>query len=251
LDPSLAQTILLASLIFLVAALYSSVGHGGASGYLAVLALFSVPPQQMAGTALILNIVVAGLASYAFLRAGYFSPRLFWPFAAASIPLSFIGGMIKISDHLFYLLLGFALLAAAFRLWLSLKMSDTTDSTKPARIEAALPVGAGVGLLSGMLGIGGGIFLSPLMLLLKWATAKQSAAVAAVFILVNSLSGLAGRVTRGGLDIHSAFIPLCAAGLGGLLGSHFGAQRFTNRSLRRALAMVLALAAIKLVVAAP
>ncbi len=246
-DLSAAAVWLLPALIFLVAALYASVGHGGASGYLAVLAFFSVPPQQMAGTALVLNVLVSGLASYAFFRAGHFSFRLFWPFAVTSIPLAFAGGLIHISNHVYYLLLALALLAAAFRLSMAVAGPSDPSGTSPLKLSVALPTGAGVGLVSGIVGIGGGIFLSPILMLCKWATAKQTAAVAAVFILVNSLAGLAARTSRGDLDLVPAVVPLIAAFAGGLLGSYWGAHRFSSLALRRVLALVLALAAVKLV----
>ncbi len=247
---SLAQTVALGSLVFLIAALYSSVGHGGASGYLAVLALFGVPPAQMATTALVLNVLVAGIASISYIRAGHFSPRLFWPFAAVSIPLAFVGGLLDVPDPLYYLLLAIALLFAAIRLSLSLASVKTIEEVRRMPLAASLPVGGGIGLLSGIVGVGGGIFLSPVMLLLKWATAKQTAATAAVFILVNSLAGLGGRAMRDDLSLLPAIPLLAAAFAGGLLGSYWGAERLSSLSLRRVLALVLAFAATKLVLKA-
>jgi hypothetical protein len=237
-------------LVLVIAALYSSVGHGGASGYLAVLSFFSVSPDQMASTALILNVIVSGIATFTFVRAGYFSARLFWPFAVTSIPLAFLGGFYRISDPLYYLLLAFALLIASFRLSMPRTVAVHSADTRPLHLAVAFPMGGAVGLLSGMVGIGGGIFLSPVMMLLRWATAKETAAVAAVFILVNSLAGIGGRMTRGGLDLLPTAIPLLAAVAGGLLGSYLGAHHFTSLSLRRVLAVVLILAAIKLTIAA-
>ncbi len=244
---SLAQTWLLASLVFLIAALYSSVGHGGASGYLAILALFAVPPAQMATTALMLNVLVAGIASISYIRAGHFSFRLFGPFAVISIPLAFVGGMIEVSAPLYYVLLAIALLVAAIRLFLSLSSAKDAEEVRRMPLAVSLPVGGGIGLLSGIVGIGGGIFLSPVMLLLKWATAKQTAATAAVFILMNSLAGLGGRAVRSDLYLLPTILPLVAAFAGGLLGSYWGARRFSSLSLRRVLALVLAFAAAKLI----
>lgn len=244
---SLIQTWLLASLVFLVAALYSSVGHGGASGYLAILSLFAVPPAQMATTALTLNVLVAGIAAISYVRAGHFSLRLFWPFAVTSIPLAFAGGLLTVSDPLYYFLLAVALMVAAIRLFLSLASAKDAEEVRQMPFAVALPVGGSIGLLSGIVGVGGGIFLSPVMLLLKWATAKQTAATAAVFILVNSLAGLGARVVRSDLYLLPAILPLAAAFTGGLLGSYWGAKRFSSLSLRRALALVLAFAAIKLI----
>jgi uncharacterized membrane protein YfcA len=247
-DVSALTLLILAALIFVVATLYSSVGHGGASGYLAVLAFFSVAPQPMAGTALILNVLVSGLAAVTFIRAGHFSFRLFWPFAVTSIPLAFVGGLLKITDNLYHVLLAFALLIAAIRLSWANPAAGSVPPGRPLRLSGALPVGAGVGLLSGMVGIGGGIFLSPVMMLMKWATAKETAAVAAVFILVNSLAGLAGRTVNGQLQIIPMLFPMLAAATGGLLGSHWGANRISSLMLRRILACVLLIAAIKLVI---
>ena len=244
---SLAQTVALGSLVFLIAALYSSVGHGGASGYLAGLALFGVPPAQMATTALILNVLVAGIASISYIRAGHFSSRLFWPLAIVSIPLAFAGGLLKVSDPLYYLLLAIALLFAAIRLSLSLASVKTIEEVRQMPLAVSLPVGGGIGLLSGIVGVGGGIFLSPIMLLLKWATAKQTAATAAVFIVVNSLAGLGGRALRHDLSLLPAIPLLAAAFAGGLLGSSWGAERLSSLSLRRVLALVLAFAATKLI----
>jgi uncharacterized protein len=247
-DLSVSMQILLTFLLFVVAALYSSVGHGGASGYLAILSLFSVPTAQMSGTALILNVVVASLASYAFIRAGHFSLRITWPFALTSIPMAFVGGLLKTADRTYFLLLAIALLVAAFRLSVSFARHDAPEETRVIKLAAALPTGGAIGLLSGIVGVGGGIFLSPVLILLRWATTKQAAATAAVFILVNSLAGLAGRMVRGHIVVMPLLLPLAAAAVGGYIGSHFGARRFSGLTLRRLLAFVLLLAAIKLII---
>ncbi len=237
-------------LIFLVAALYSSVGHGGASGYLAVMALCGVAPALMAPTALILNVLVAGIALIAFLRAGHLSWRLSLPFVATSVPLAFLGGFLPISDRIYHLLLAFALLFAAWRLAMILVRHPIEEATRPIPFLLSLPVGGAVGLLSGMVGVGGGIFLSPLLILGRWATAKQTAGTAALFIVLNSLAGLAGRMLRGGVDVTPALPLLAAAFCGGLAGSYIGSQYFSGITLRRVLAGVLLFASVKLMITA-
>ena len=232
-------------LIFLVALVYASVGHGGASGYLAAMALAgSQPPAQMSTSALLLNLLVAGTAWLAFWRAGYGSFRLLWPFAAASVPAALIGGSLSISAQAYRWLLAACLLAAAARLCLpSMRDAQGLRGPSPA---VALPVGGTIGLVSGIVGVGGGIFLSPLMVLLRWADVKRTAAVSAAFIVVNSLAGLAGRLIAGRLAVGSLWPLLLAAFAGGLVGARLGANHFSGVWLRRLLALVLAIAAGKL-----
>jgi uncharacterized membrane protein YfcA len=230
--------------VFGVAALYASVGHGGASGYLAVLSLFGFRPESMVVSALCLNLFVSALSFYSFRRAGHFDWKLFWPFAAGSIPLAYVGGLMKISSKAYAALLGFALLFAAIRL--ILPPSPNAPADKAPRLPAALAAGAGLGLLSGMVGVGGGIFLSPLMLLLRWADAKRVAAVSALFIFVNSVSGLAGQLQKGAAPALSLWPLALAAFAGGVLGSHIGAKKFDQSTLRRTLGFVLLIAAVKL-----
>lgn len=235
--------------VFVVAALYSSVGHGGASGYLAVLSLFAVAPATMASTALTLNILVAGVALFSFVRAGHLSWKLAWRFIVSSIPAAFIGGLVHVSDKTYYVLLALALVFAAYRLILNSARSGEPLEFKHVRLPISLPIGAGIGLLSGVVGVGGGIFLSPLMLMCRWADAKETSAIAALFIVVNSFAGLAGRSAKGGVVIGE-FAPLIVvACVGGWIGSYFGANRFSGMVLRRLLAVVLVIAAFKMVVA--
>jgi uncharacterized protein len=244
----LGSMIIISVLVFVVAMLYSSVGHGGASGYLAVLSFFAVAPATMASTALTLNVLVAGVALYSYVRAGHLSFRLAWPFIILSIPAAFVGGVMPISEKTYFMLLAFALLFAAFRLAMSAAQSSEADVSHDVRLSVSLPVGGAIGLLSGVVGVGGGIFLSPIMLLFRWANAKRTSAVAALFIVVNSLSGLAGRFVKGGFAIGE-FLPLVAiAFLGGLIGSYYGANKFSGVVLRRLLALVLIIAAVKMVV---
>ncbi len=244
---------LLPLLVFAVAILYSSVGHGGASGYLAVMTLVAFHPERMASTALVLNVLVAGLGAVNFGRAGHVSARLLWPFAIASVPAAFLGGALVVPIEAYALLLAGALLFAAFRLALSVPRAGTGSQPWPEervrvpRTSIALTLGSAIGLLSGIVGVGGGIFLSPLVILLGWAGPKGTAGVSAAFILVNSIAGLLGRASRGGLATE-ALLPLVLAALaGGILGSYSGARHLPGVWLRRLLALVLVVATVKLV----
>ena len=227
---------------------YASVGHGGASAYIAAMALAGVAPQEMRPIALALNILVSALATWRFQRAGYFRWRLFWPFAAVSIPLAYVGGAITLPGHAYKVVVGVVLLYAAWQLWLSGRAGDEMRPPREPPVALAMAIGAGVGLLSGLTGVGGGIFLSPLLLMLGWAGTKQTSAVAAPFILVNSIAGLAA-----GFMVKSASLPqhiwvLAGAVLvGGWLGAEYGSRRFANPLVRRVLAVVLALAGAKMV----
>jgi uncharacterized membrane protein YfcA len=233
----------LALAVFVVAFLYSSVGHAGASGSIAVMTLFGLPPSVIKPTALALNILVASLASFQFRRAGHFSWSLFWPFAAFSIPFAFVGGYVNLPTHVFKALVGGVLLLSAARLLLR---PPPDDSVTPPPLPVALSVGAGLGLLSGLTGTGGGIFLTPLLLLMRWARTKSAAAISAVFILVNSLAGLLGNVTST-KTLPTPALPLALAALaGGAAGSYLGSARLTHVSIKRLLAVVLLIAGSKL-----
>ena len=243
-DP--AALALLLGLVFLVAAAYSSVGHGGASGYLAVLSFFGLAPAAMAPSALLLNLLVAGTSFTSYRRAGHFVFRLLWPFLLTSIPFAFLGGMVSVTPSLYGALLGAALLAAALRLlWVTAPAAEESFVRAPS-LWVALPVGAGIGFLSGVIGVGGGIFLSPLILLLKWADAKRTAAASAAFIWINSLAGLYGHLLRTEVDWAALLWLVGAAFAGGVLGSNLGAWRFQGVWLRRILGVVLILASLKL-----
>ena len=232
-------------LVAIVAALYASVGHGGASGYLAVLSLFAFAPASMSSTALALNVLVSALSFYSFARAKHFRFPLSWPFVVASVPLAFVGGLIQVSDRSYFLLLALALLFAAYRMWWSASSPATAAMRVPA-ISISLATGGGIGLLSGIVGVGGGIFLSPLMILMRWADPKQTAALSAFFILVNSIAGIAGRIARGGFELTATMPLVIAAAAGGFVGSYIGAEKFSGLMLRRVLAAVLVIAAAKL-----
>lgn len=246
---------LIVLMIFWVAMLYASVGHGGASGYQAVLSVFSISFVKIASTALCLNILVAGLAAYNYRRAGHFSWRLTWPFIIASIPAAFIGGMVRIPEYYYSLLLGLVLVFAAWRLGQTPRplvpaYAGGSSTLEPPVSEmgktSALLSGGIIGVLSGMLGIGGGIFLSPLMLLMRWSSVKQAAATSAVFIVVNAFSGLMGRIVGHNLVLGNMWMLIPAAMAGGCIGAYWGACRFNNLHLRRLLSLVLLLAAGKL-----
>ena len=237
------EFVLLLGLLFVAAALYSSVGHGGASGYLAAMALLGFAPVMMKPAALTMNIVVAGLVFARLWRAGYFDARLFWPFAASSIPLAFLGGTLTLPSTFYKLLIGIALLLAASRLlW---KAVDHEPRAHPHPWQSLLG-GAGLGLLSGLTGVGGGIFLSPLLLFLGWANMRTTAAVSAAFILVNSIAGLAGHATTAVQWPPSLAWMVLAALAGALLGSELAVRRAAPVTLKRALGVVLVIAGAKM-----
>jgi uncharacterized membrane protein YfcA len=230
-------------LLGIMAFLYASVGHGGASGYLAVLAIFVVAPAVMKQTALILNLGVSLLAFYQFYRKGYFRFQLFWPFALTSIPMSYVGAQFVLSDLNYKRILGLCLFLAIIRMLVNFK----DDTIRSRSIPVALIIGAGIGLLSGMIGIGGGIILSPVLLLLRWASIKEAAAVSSLFIFVNSVAGLLGIKQWIPLD-ESLVYWIAIALVGGMLGARWGAQIASIRAVRWVLALVLMIASIKLLV---
>lgn len=232
--------------IFLVAVLYSSVGHGGASGYLAVMALLAVSPEITRPTSLILNLFVASIGTVQFYRAGHFSWRIFLPFAAASIPMAVVGGMIHLPTDVYKIILGVVLVLAAVRLAIKLK---NDDEVKQAPLIACLLIGAVIGLLSGLVGVGGGIFLTPVLLLMRWAETRVAAGVSVLFILVNSAAGLVGQYQRGALEglPGEVWIWIVAAAVGGFVGSTLGSSKFDSITMRRILAAVLLFAGAKLI----
>jgi uncharacterized protein len=239
---------LLAAGMLLAAFGYASVGHGGASAYIAAMALAGIAPQEMRPIALLLNVVVSSLASYKFYRAGHFRWRLFWPFAVVSIPLAYVGGAITLPGQAYKVLVGVVLLYAAWQLWRSGLAGEEMRALREPPLPAAMAIGAAMGLLAGLTGVGGGIFLSPLLLMLGWAGTKQTSAVAAPFILVNSLAGLAATFVAKSASLPSYVGILAVAVLvGGWLGAEYGSRRFANPVVRRVLAVVLALAGGKMV----
>ncbi len=238
--------LLLAICIFIAATLYSSVGHGGASGYLAAMALFGVAPAVMKPTALVLNIIVAAIATTKFYRAGCFDKSLFWQFAIGSIPCAFIGGSIVLPTQIYKPILGIVLLYAAVRLGFQ-QSSSPPQQPHPLPIWLAIGLGMAIGLLSGLTGVGGGIFLSPLLLLMGWATMKQAAGVSAAFILVNSIAGLLGYLTKFPTLPSNLWIWAICAAVGGLIGSEYGSKRIGSYKLQVLLAVVLTIAGGKLI----
>ncbi len=232
-------------LIPIVAFLYASVGHGGASGYLALMALFSFPPPMMKQTALLLNLFVSGSAFYHYYRAGHFNKHLFIYFAIGSIPAAYLGGMGTLDLWIYKKILGFILFFAVARML----FTHTSEKriTQQISVIPALLMGIVIGYFSGLIGIGGGIILTPLILLLQWGNMKEAAAVSALFIWVNSASGLIGQFSSGVALSSATFILVALALVGGLLGSYYGSWRWNNRKLEYFLALVLTTAGIKLI----
>jgi uncharacterized membrane protein YfcA len=241
-----AQVVWLAIAVAAVAFLYSSVGHAGASGYIAVMSLFSIAPATIKPTALLLNIFVATIGAFQFWRAGHFSWRLFWPFALLSIPCAFLGGWLALPAHWFKLLVGVVLLFSAARFFV--KPTDDRVAATPAT-GVSLFVGAALGFLAGLTGTGGGIFLTPVMLWMRWARTKTVAAVSALFILVNSLAGLTGNVGSTKQFPSFALVLLGVAIIGGAAGSYLGSRTFSHVAIKRLLAIVLVIAGFKLIFA--
>ena len=229
-------------LLAIMAFLYASVGHGGASGYLAVMALFAIAPPIMKQTALLLNLGVSLMSFIAFYRQGYFKWTLFWPFALGSIPAAYLGARIPLADSTYKQILGACLFLAVIRMVVTLKESE------PRKLNLGIGVlaGAAIGVLSGMIGIGGGIILSPLLLLFRWANLKEAAAISALFIFVNSVSGLAGLKTWIPLDQSQMLYWLAASLVGGFLGARWGAGIASNTKVKWILALVLMIASLKL-----
>lgn len=229
--------------VLVVSLLYSMVGHAGGSGYIAVMSLVGLAPAEIRPTALMLNVLVASIAALQFGRAGHFSWQLFWPFAALAIPMAFVGGALELPPRVFSVVVGLVLLASAVNLLLPLRPDAAREA--PSR-GSALAAGAGIGLFAGLTGSGGGIFLMPILLMRRWAQAQAAAAVSAVFILMNSLGGLAGIVSSTG-ELPRVALPLAGAVVfGGVLGSWLGSRRLPELAIRRVLALVLAVAGAKL-----
>jgi uncharacterized protein len=233
--------------IFFVALLYASVGHAGASGYIALMSLLSFSPASIRPLALALNILVAGIASWQFMRAGHFRWNLFWPFALLAVPMSFVGGHLVLPVHIFQVLVGVVLLASALWLLWPAPTPLSVAVAKPPPLFLALGTGAALGLLAGLTGTGGGIFLTPLLLYLRWAPAKTASAVSALFILLNSVAGLLGNFSSTQhLPVNLWMLLIAAAG-GGWIGAHVGSQKFAPRTIKRLLSAVLLIASFKLI----
>ena len=242
------EALLLACLLFFTALLYSSVGHAGASGYLAAMALAGVSPAIMKPTALALNICVAVIATFKFYRSGSFSWRLFIPLAITAIPLAYLGGRLSLPTHLYKPLVGVVLVYAAWRSFDTASGASSYEVRTPP-LPLLMLVGAALGFLSGLTGVGGGIFLSPLLLFLRWAPLKVISGVAAAFILVNSVAGILG-VMSSSTSFHPA-LPLWAVVVvvGGFIGAEYGSRRLRNPTIQRLLAVVLLVAGGKMMLA--
>lgn len=240
------EDLILVALILVAALLYSSVGHAGASGYLAAMALVGVTPEVMKPTALTLNILVALIATLKYYKAGAFSWHIFWPFALASVPFAYVGGMTTLPTNLYKPLVGIILIYAA---WYSFRAAYQPEqgARAGAHLYILLPAGACLGFLSGLTGVGGGIFLSPLLLFFRWADIKVISGTAAAFILVNSIAGLLGTLTSA-----TSFPPALpywaiAAVAGGYVGAEFGSRRLGNPAIKKVLSVVLVIAGAKMI----
>jgi uncharacterized membrane protein YfcA len=231
-------------LLFLIAFLYSSVGHGGASGYLALMAIFNFSPDVMKPTALLLNLFVSLTSFLQFYRGKHFNWKIFLPFAITSVPMAFVGGLITVDADIYKKILGILLLVPIIRFLFFANIR--TEELKRSNLALSLFIGAAIGFLSGLIGIGGGIILSPVLLLLKWSDMKQTAAISALFIFVNSISGLAGQFTKGIHFSTDMYGYVAVAFTGGICGAYFGSLRFKSNILKYMLAIVLMVAAYKL-----
>lgn len=237
--------ILIPALLLLVAFLYASVGHGGASGYIAVLTLFSISLSVYKPVVLTMNIIIAGIAFIQFYRAGYFKWKLAWPFLITSIPCAYVGSQFKTKEEIYNLILGVALLFPVIRLLAN--SPKEKKEMKPVYLPAALIWGAVIGLVSGFLNIGGGIFLSPVIILLAYGNTKDAAAVSSLFIVCNSLAGLAAVKFTNDIFTTTSYIWVAAAVTGGLLGAYLGSHKFKLITVRYILSAVLCIAAAKLI----
>ncbi|GAB4185254.1 MAG: sulfite exporter TauE/SafE family protein [Wenzhouxiangellaceae bacterium] len=237
--------VLLTGLIFAAAMLYAAVGHGGASGYLAAMALFGVAPLVMKPSALVLNILVSAIGCYQYCRAGRFSWSIFWPFAVVSMPLAYLGGLIQLPAVYYKPIVGAVLIYAAWRFFARAELTDY--SLRSPALPLVGLVGALLGFLSGLVGVGGGIFLSPLLIALRWESVPKVSGVAAAFILVNSMAGLAGFLTRHPLQLPAGLSWWALAAVsGGLIGARLGSRRLAGPGIKRLLALVLLIAGSKM-----
>ncbi len=243
---SVSILVLFLILIFIMAFLYASVGHGGASGYLAIMALLSVSPEVMKPTALILNLFVSLTAFIHYYKGNHFIAKIFLPLAIASVPLSFLGGMITLEDKIYKIILGLFLFIPIIR-FLIYEMKEVTE-IKSNQTGLSLFLGGSIGFVSGLIGIGGGIVLSPLLVMLKWTNLKQTAAISALFIFVNSLAGIVGQSTKGLHFDNEMIYYIIVAFVGGYIGAYYGANKFNQKYLRIVLALILLIAAVKLIV---
>jgi uncharacterized protein len=245
--PDISTTqLLLAACLFLGATLYTSVGHAGASAYIAAMALFGLPAATMRPTALVLNILVASFGAIRFIKAGLFRWRGCWPFIVGAVPAAFLGGYVQLPGHIYKPIVGVVLLIAAARLLWPKPLAVISNWQDPP-IHLAIPAGAAIGFLSGLTGTGGGIFLTPLILFMAWSETKTASGVSVVFILANSIAGLLGNYAS--LKSLPAELPLYAVAvmLGAALGTQIGIYRYAKEHLLKALGVVLVIAGAKLI----
>ena len=239
-----SNLIILSISFFVIAFIYSSVGFGGGSSYLALLAIMGVHYEIIRPTALLCNIVVVSGGTYIFYKEGKLEWKKCWPFIVSSIPLAFVGGFWKIEESTFFVILGFCLVIAALLLWLQ---PGQLQRTKSDNVSLNLAIGGTIGFLSGLVSIGGGIFLSPLLHLIKWDDAKKISAIASLFILVNSVSGIAGQIARSATFNWQFILPLMVAVLiGGQIGSRLGARKFDPVYIKRITAVLILVAGINI-----
>ena len=230
--------------LLIISFMYSSIGHGGASGYIALMAIFNFSPEIMRPTGLILNLFVSGIAFYHFWKNGYFNKKLFFIFSISSIPLSFIGGTLIIDSTIYKITLGIILLFSIVRI---ISKSKNENKTKPINIPKGIIIGGLIGFLSGLIGIGGGIILSPIILLLSWGKIKESAAVSALFIWVNSVAGLLGQYSNEIELSKYIWIYILMVVIGGYFGSYISAKYLSNKLLKGLLSLIIISASLKLI----
>ena len=242
----MTDLIILLPLIFLAALLFSSVGHGGATAYLAVFTLVAVEPTAMRPAALCLNVLVASIALYKFTKVRAFNWPLFWPIALFSVPFAYIGGQMTLPNQIYKMLVGFCLIFAAWSIYSYANKPEIT-AIKPVKKPILMALGAGLGLLAGLTGVGGGIFLSPILLTFNWAKTKVVSGVAAAFILANSLSGLLGMLSKSPQLPNGLGYWAIAAIMGGYIGAEYGSKRLNNKTIRYILALVLLFAGSRMV----
>jgi len=241
----MTNDLILTALIFAFAVLYSSVGHAGATGYQAAMAFMGVTPPVMKISALVLNIPVAIIGTVRFARAGCLPWRLLLPFAVASVPAAYIGGMLTLPSLLFKQAIGLMLFIAATKL-LAQPGTEKPEATSPPPLYLSLPVGAAIGLIAGLTGTGGGVLLTPILLFMRWAKTRDAAGVSVAFILLNSISGLAGQSAAFSLLPPMIWVWMAAVLVGGLIGTQLGTRHLGVPSMRRLLGVVLVIAGVKL-----
>lgn len=232
--------------IFVIALLYSAVGQGGGSGYIAVMALFTIPSEEIKPIALVLNILVSGISAFKFYQSGAFSWKVFFPVTLLSLPFAFVGGLLTIPSVIYGVIAGIALIVSSYFLFRKPKARGTEVTPMP--IGTSLAVGSTIGFVSGATGLGGGIFLSPLLLLKGWADSKHVPGISAGFIFVNSISALSGHYSSVSYLPEYVWILLAVALFGAIVGSKFGSQRAGNSSIIRLLACILFLAGVRLLI---